>query len=226
MPEPERVRAMFSSIAPRYDLLNRVLSLGIDVRWRKRVLARAGKLAGLRILDVCCGTGDLALEFEKGGARAVGVDFTRPMLELARDKETSVPFLEGDALALPAPTDRFDVSTVAFGLRNVADRHRGLREMARVVKPGGQVMVLEFSTPKSKLFASIYRFYFHRVLPKIGGWVSKNPGAYRYLPDSVDHWPNADELKRDFEAEGLVDCGYERLTFGIACLHYGRVART
>ena len=145
------------------------------------------------------------------------------MLVRALEKGPRVGFVEGDALALPAPSNHFDCSTVAFGLRNTADRHKGLEELARVVRPGGLVLVLEFSTPRSRAFASVYRTYFHQVLPRIGGWVSKDKDAYRYLPDSVDHWPDADELQRDFERRGLLNCGYERLTGGIACLHYGTV---
>ncbi|MEX1026076.1 MAG: class I SAM-dependent methyltransferase [Planctomycetota bacterium] len=224
MPEPEKVRAMFASIAPRYDLLNRTLSMGIDVRWRKRVLARAREVprdGPLRVLDVCTGTGDLALAFSADGARVVGVDFTRPMLLIGAEKRGDVAFVEGDALALPAREQAFDVATVAFGLRNTADHPRALSELARAVRPGGRVLVLEFSTPRSRIFAGAYRFYFHRVLPRVGGWVSRNPAAYRYLPESVDRWPGARELQFDFEAAGLVDCGFERLTGGIACLHYG-----
>lgn len=220
------MRAMFGRIAGRYDLLNRLLSAGVDRRWRRRAVRRVGPVGGRRVLDVCCGTADLALDFERAGARVVGVDFTFEMLRAAEPKlrGAQAPLLvQADALSLPVGDARFDAACVAFGIRNVADRTRGLAEMARVVRPGGTVLVLEFSMPPGRLFGALYRLYFTRLLPIVGGLVSGDRGAYEYLPETVLAWPDPDELQRELEALGLVECGYERLTGGIACLHHGRV---
>ena len=223
MPEARAVQAMFARIARRYDFLNRVLSVGIDRRWRGRLVERLGDVAGLRVLDVACGTGDLAFELAEAGARVVGLDFTHEMLVVARgkDRRERVPFLNGDALALPFDSGSFDAATIAFGLRNLADRGRGLAELARVVRPGGRVMVLEFSLPPSRLLAGPYRFYFTRILPRIGALVSGDGEAYRYLPDTVLAWPRPEALQREMEAVGLERCGFELLSGGIACLSHG-----
>jgi len=225
MPEPREVRAMFSRIAPRYDLLNHLLSGGIDRRWRRRTVARAGDLEGRLVVDACCGTGDLALAFARAGARVLGVDFTPPMLVRARHK-TEGPrtlFACGDALRLPVASGVADVASVAFGIRNVADRRRGLSELARILRPGGRVLVLEFSQPSGRVFGALYRAYFTRVLPRVGGWISGDAGAYRYLPETVLAWPSPDELRAEMEGLGLEACGFERLSGGIACLSYGCV---
>lgn len=231
MPDPVQVRSMFGRIARRYDLLNRVLSAGIDQRWRRRTVAKARSLLGTleesTVLDSCCGTGDLSLAFAGTGARVLGVDFTPEMLEYALPKgeqsEREVLFARGDAMSLPLEDGQADLSTVAFGIRNVADRLVGLREMARVVRADGWVLVLEFSQPPGAIFSWLYKFYFTRVLPSIGKAISKDDAAYRYLPDSVLEWPSAQAFQREMEEVGLVDCGFEYLTRGIACLHWGRV---
>ncbi|MBM3991343.1 MAG: class I SAM-dependent methyltransferase [Planctomycetes bacterium] len=216
---------MFGRIAGRYDLLNRLLSVGIDRRWRARTVGRAGPLEGRLVIDACCGTGDLALEFAAAGARVVGVDFTPEMLRQARPKAQaralSGAFVHGDAMRLPVASGCADVCSVAFGVRNLADPDRGLRELARVLKPGGKLFVLEFSPPPPGLRGALYRFYFLNVLPWIGGLVSKDREAYRYLPRTVSAWPEPAAFRRQLEHAGLADCGYERLTFGIASLHWG-----
>ena len=216
---------MFARIAGRYDLLNRVLSCGIDQRWRRRLLERLGRLEGARVVDACCGTGDLTLALEERGASVVGVDFTPEMLQHARRKGTARGelFVHGDALHLPITDGGADASTIAFGIRNVADRRQGLAELARVVRPGGTVCVLEFSLPPGPILARLYKLYFTRILPRVGGWVSGSPDAYRYLPDTVLAWPTPDELAREMEESGLERCGYQLLTGGIACLSWGRV---
>ena len=219
---------MFARIAGRYDLLNRLLSAGVDRRWRRVLVREAGDVRGRVCVDACCGTGDLALAFGRAGARVVGVDFTVEMLARARDKRAraareTVLVVGGDALRLPLADRAADVSAVAFGIRNVGDRHRGLAELARVVRPGGRVLVLEFAMPRGRLVGPLYRFYFQRVLPAVGGWISGHPDAYRYLPDTVARWPSPEELEREMAAAGLVDCGHRRLTGGIACLSWGRV---
>lgn len=217
---------MFARIAGRYDLLNRVLSAGIDRRWRRRAVRRAGELRGALVVDVCCGTGDLALGFEAAGARVVGVDFTPQMLARAARKGGAGAgplFVQGDALRLPLADAVADVACVAFGLRNVADRGQGLRELVRVVKPGGQVLVLEFSTPSGRLLGSAYRSYFTQVLPRVGRLISGDGDAYSYLPRTVLAWPGPAELALELRACGLEEAGFELLTGGIACLHHGRV---
>ena len=225
MPDPSLVRPMFGRIAPHYDLLNRVLTLGIDRRWRDAVVEAAGPLEGRRAVDACCGTGDLAVALAAAGADVVGVDFSPPMLERAVAKRSPdrVLFAHGDALRLPLEDASCDVATVAFGIRNVADRAAGLREMMRVVRPGGQVLVLELSMPPGWLLGGLYRFYFDRLLPVVGRLVSGDSAAYRYLPDTVMAWPTPEDYQREFEAEGLADCGFRRLTRGICALHWGTV---
>lgn len=227
MAEPRQVRAMFARIATSYDLLNRVLSLGIDQRWRKAMLAAAGDVHGRVVVDACCGTGDVAFAFERAGAHVVGVDFTPEMLRRAeRKKGARVPatvFAHGDALALPVRSASADLCTNAFGIRNVQDRRQGLREMRRVLRPGGRVVILEFTMPPGAILGALYRFYFTRVLPFVGRLVSKDADAYSYLPRTVLAWPSPQEFQREMELEGLTDCGHRLLTRGIACLHWGRV---
>lgn len=225
MPEAVEVRAMFGRIAHRYDLLNRVLSLGIDRGWRKALLKRAGSLQGALVVDSACGTGDLSLVFARAGARVIGVDFTHEMLVCAgpKSKDARTLFVHADGLALPVESSVADHASIAFGIRNVADRLQGLRELARVVKPGGQVLVLEFSMPKGRCLGSLYRFYFTRILPRIGGLISGDAAAYRYLPDTVLSWPDPEAFQKEMESVGLVDCGFQPLTGGIACLSYGSV---
>jgi len=216
---------MFARIASRYDLLNHLLSGGIDRRWRAALVRRLGDVRGRLLVDCCCGTGDLAFALERAGARVLGVDFTPEMLFRARRKDgrRAARFVAGDALALPLADARADAATIAFGIRNVADRRRGLRELMRVVRPGGAVLVLEFSLPRGRITGALYRFYFTRILPRVGGWISGDAGAYRYLPETVLAWPSPTELQAEMEGLGLEQCGYQLLTGGIACLSFGRV---
>lgn len=218
---------MFGRIAPRYDLLNHLLSGGIDRTWRARLVARAGDLRGAQAVDVCAGTGDLAFALAAAGARVVAVDFTPQMLALAERKrrERSICFVRADALALPLANGSMDCATIAFGLRNLADRRAGLQELARVVRPGGAVLVLEFSQPRQPVLAPLYRFYLRRVLPRIGAVVSGDGAAYRYLQATVLAWPSPDALRGEMEEVGLVGCGYELLSAGIACLSFAVVPR-
>lgn len=219
---------MFSGIAPRYDLLNHLLSAGIDRRWRKLV-ARRLEIAvgrGARVLDVACGTGDLSLALaESCGAVVVGLDFCRPMLDIARRKSLgtgrAMPFVEGDALSLPFSDGKFDAATIAFGLRNLASVEGGLKELWRVTRPGGSVFVLEFSQPVVPGFRGLFNFYFTRVLPRVGGLVSGSRGAYEYLPDSVTRFPDQERLAGMMRSVGFERVEYKNLTGGIAALHTG-----
>ncbi len=223
-----RVRTMFAGIAARYDLLNHLLSGNTDQRWRQLVAARLRPAlgAGTRTLDVACGTGDLALTLANAGApHVVGLDFCRPMLELAARKAgeqaRTLPFIEGDALHLPFSAATFDVVTIAFGLRNLADVAGGLREFWRVLKPGGTLAVLEFSRPVVPGFRALFQFYFTHVLPRIGGLVSGSRGAYEYLPDSVARFPDQARLAALLREVGFGQVEYRNLTGGIAALHVG-----
>jgi demethylmenaquinone methyltransferase/2-methoxy-6-polyprenyl-1,4-benzoquinol methylase len=224
MPDPVLVRSMFSRIAGRYDLLNHTLSLGIDRGWRRRVVRAAQPLQGALAIDACSGTGDLALALRAAGARVLGVDFTHAMLRRARGKRGGggLDFVQGDALRLPVAAAVADVATVAFGIRNVADPDQALREFLRVLKPGGRVLVLEFSTPRGRLFGAAYRQYFTRVLPRVGGWISGDREAYSYLPRSVGEWPGPDAFRAIMESAGFEACTWRALTGGVACLHEGR----
>jgi demethylmenaquinone methyltransferase / 2-methoxy-6-polyprenyl-1,4-benzoquinol methylase len=219
---------MFAGIAGRYDLLNHLLSGNIDKRWR-RTVARTlepSLTEGSRVLDVACGTGDLSLVLARAGkAEVVGLDFCRPMLEVARrkaaDDSRTVPFVEGDALRLPFADETFDAATIAFGLRNLAGVSEGLKELRRILRRGGRLAVLEFSSPVVPGFRALFRFYFERVLPRVGGWVSGSRGAYEYLPDSVSRFPDQKRLAGLMREAGFENVGYRNLTGGIAALHTG-----
>ena len=219
---------MFAGIAGRYDLLNHLLSGNVDKRWRRLVADkfRPSLVEGARVLDVACGTGDLSLVLEGAGeASVIGLDFCRPMLEIARQKalasERRIPFVEGDALRLPFADCSFDVVTIAFGLRNLASVEEGLRELRRVLKSAGRIAVLEFSDPVVPGFRALFRFYFTRVLPRIGGMVSGSRGAYEYLPDSVSKFPGQERLAALMAEAGFEGVEYVNLTGGIAALHTG-----
>ncbi len=225
---PARIRAMFDQISPRYDLLNRLLSLRADVLWRRRAAAR---LAGARrVLDACSGTGDLAIEVRRRwGAEVVGTDFSPAMLRLARRKaarEGGVRFLAADTLRLPFRDGAFDACAAAFGVRNLCDPARGIAEMARVTRTGGRVVVLEFTLPSNPLLRAAYRLYFDRLLPRLGRLLARSEiDAYRYLPDSVARWHGPEELKALMERAGLREVAWERLFGGIAAIHEGIRAR-
>jgi demethylmenaquinone methyltransferase/2-methoxy-6-polyprenyl-1,4-benzoquinol methylase len=222
-----RVRGMFAEIAPRYDLVNRILSGGIDVRWRNVTVRRAPPPPpGGAILDVCTGTGDLALAYSAAagpGVRVVASDFCRPMLDRGEEKAErvgrSIEWVEADAMALPFPTAAFELVTVAFGLRNIADTAVGLAEMARVCKPGGTLAILEFSLPRNPVLRHGYLWYFRHLLPAIGNAVARNrSGAYTYLNRSVEEFPSGENLAAIVRAAGFDRVEQVPLTFGIATL--------
>lgn len=226
MPDGPTIQRMFARVAPRYDRANRVLSLGVDVLWRRKTVRVAAVRPGERALDVCAGTGDLTLALQAAGARAVGADFCAPMIARAGAKAVTagVPFVVADALALPFVDRAFDLATVAFGIRNVADPVAGLREMARVVRPGGRVVVLEFCRPRLPLLGAAYLFYFRRVLPRLGEWISgAGNGAYQYLPDSVMAFPERDQFCALMRQAGLQAPTCTILTGGIAAIYRAEV---
>jgi demethylmenaquinone methyltransferase/2-methoxy-6-polyprenyl-1,4-benzoquinol methylase len=222
---------MFGAIAPSYDLLNHLLSLNIDRWWRWRTTRLAPPAAEGPILDVCTGTGDLALAYDRaaGGKLSIyATDFCLPMLKPAlakarrRGAAERIRFFEADTQHLPFPDDYFQLVTVAFGLRNVTDPERGLAEMVRVVRPGGRVAILEFSRPRHWLLGPLYRFYFRRILPLIGQLISRSKdNAYSYLPASVLEFPDGEDLAARLRAQGLVDVHFHPMTFGIATLYIG-----
>ena len=223
------VREMFSGIAGRYDLLNHVLSINIDKRWRRLVRKQLEDIlerSDASVLDVACGTGDLSIELKRGAnAKVVGSDFCRPMLSLAGEKSRElnldIPYIEGDALNLPFVSERVDAVTIAFGLRNLASFPEGLKELHRVLKPGGKLVILEFSAPVIPGFRGLFRFYFTRVLPRIGGMISGSRGAYEYLPDSVSRFPDQKALAVMMIETGFDSVAYINLTGGIAAIHSG-----
>jgi len=227
----DRVRRMFGQIAGRYDFLNHLLSLGVDRWWRRQTVRRVPPEGPLPILDVCTGTGDLALAYDRaagGATRIVGADFCHEMLAIGREKarragaETRITFVAADALDLPLPDDAFQIVCVAFGLRNVADTDRGLAEMVRVAAPGGRVAVLEFTMPRRQPLKAVYGWYFRHVLPRIGQFVARNTtSAYHYLPESVGQFPQDEALAERMRAAGLVDVRRWPLTCGVATLYVG-----
>lgn len=225
--EAARIRGMFGAVAHRYDLLNHLLSGSLDRVWRRR-LARSLELpAGARVLDLCAGTGDQALALNRRGHHVTAADFCLPMLALARPKfaHAAAPRpspIQADALALPFPTGRFDGATVSFGLRNVADLERALAELGRVLRPGGELGVLEFTVPARPLLRSLYLFYFRRFLPLLGGWVSGRPEAYRYLPESVLTFPQREAFVAKLAAAGFEAGRFASLSGGILALYRAR----
>ncbi len=225
----QRVREMFTRIAPRYDLLNHLLSAEMDRLWRTRtarelrpILARPNAL----VLDLCCGTGDLAFALaRRANARIIGADFSHTMLVHARQKTPQandlepMPFFEADALRLPFADVSFDLVTSAFGFRNLVNYEDGLREILRVLKPGGTLAILEFSEPAPGIMGDLYRFYCQKVLPKIGGWISGDATAYSYLPKSVARFFRPDELARLLKDTGYVSVRYQLMTLRSVGLH-------
>ena len=227
MPEARVIQQMFAEVAPRYDRANRLLSLGIDKLWRRRTVSVAQIRPGESVLDVCSGTGDLALQLARAGASVVGTDFCMPMIERAGDKARgpgAPKFLVADAMSLPFPSASFDLCTVAFGIRNVEDPDAAIAEMARVTRPGGRVVVLEFCRPRLPVFASAYLFYFRRLLPKLGRWISgTDNNAYQYLPDSVMSFPERGAFLDLMRGAGLRSPRQTILSGGIAAIYRGEV---
>ena len=226
-PDRNYVRTMFSDIAGRYDLLNRVLTLGIDGRWRAQAVRVATEVKPERILDVATGTADLAIALKRAvpTAEVIGVDFAEPMLERGREKVArgglELSLLQGDGQNLAFEDALFDVITIVYGLRNFSDREQGLREFYRVLKPGGRLVILEFPPPPKGLFGSLFRLYFLKILPVIAGAVSGRRDAYVYLGQSVLNFPSPETLADMMRAAGFARVRFKLQTFGVSALHVG-----
>lgn len=225
------VRSMFGRVAHNYDLANHLLSANIDRSWRSHTVAKVRDILhrpNSRVLDLACGTGDLLIALEReAGRKLLGSDFCRPMLagaaaKLTRNKLQSA-LVEADGLALPFPDHSLDLITIAFGFRNFANYRDGLVEMRRVLRPGGALAILEFTTPPNRAFATLYNWYSSKILPILGGAISGAPEAYKYLPESVKKFPAAPELAALMRSAGYAQVEWEYLTFGIVALHIGRI---
>jgi demethylmenaquinone methyltransferase/2-methoxy-6-polyprenyl-1,4-benzoquinol methylase len=229
MPEGAEIRRMFARVARRYDRANHLLSLGVDRWWRRAAVRAAGVSAGDLVLDVCAGTGDLAFAFAAAGAVVVGSDFCPEMLQHTHRKHgrrrgARPAFVAADTLQLPFGASRFDVESVAFGIRNVADPLQALREMRRVARPGGRIVVLEFARPRVPVLGPLYLLYFRRVLPRLGRWITGDTGgAYSYLPASVLAFPERDDFLDLLRRAGLESPICRLLTGGIAALYRAEV---
>ena len=227
----EAVEEMFDAVAPRYDLLNRVLSAGIDRYWRSRAVRMLGNEQPRRVLDVATGTADLAIKIERTlhPRKTIGIDLSTEMLRRGREKieraglSARISLLNADAAALPFDDGSFDAAFVAFGVRNFENLDAGLGDIRRVLRPGGALVVLEFSTPRTFPIKQAYDWYSRHVLPRIGGLLSSDQGAYEYLPNSVAAFPNGTDFLRRMRSAGFADLEWTPLTFGIASLYKGRV---
>ncbi len=224
----QTIRDMFAGVAPRYDLLNHVLSASLDYVWRRRTAVVLDAPAGSPVLDLCCGTGDQSTALKRRGARVAAADFCIPMLALARKKFVRLAAprpgaLAADALALPFPARHFQGATVSFGLRNVADLDAALRQLASVLRPGGKLVVLECAIPRWQPLRGLYLFYFLRLLPWIGRRISPEGGAYTYLPNSVLSFPQRQDFLDRLAAAGFTDRAWEELSGGTVCIYQGRI---
>jgi demethylmenaquinone methyltransferase/2-methoxy-6-polyprenyl-1,4-benzoquinol methylase len=223
------VKRIFNTVTPHYDLLNRLMSARRDVWWRRFTVRKVPKNATL-ILDVATGTGDLAIEIARSvGAEVIGMDFVEKMMTVAREKTASqglmgkISYAAGDANCLPFRSQLFDAATIAFGIRNIPDPQTALQEMARVVKPGGKVMVLEMTFPRNMRLRKFFQWYLNNIIPIVGKFISGDAGAYRYLPDSIQNFLHPDELTDLFGQVGLVSVKAYPLTLGLTYLHEGTV---
>ena len=224
MPDGATIQRMFADVAPGYDRANHALSLGVDLWWRRRAVAMTGVVRGERGLDVCAGTGDLSLALQRCGGEVVGADFCAPMLVRAAAKcgeRTGPRFLAADALALPFGDDVFDFATVAFGIRNVSDPRAALREMARVVRPGGRVVVLDFGKPDNRILRRAYFAYMKAVVPAIGWVVCRNAAAYAYILESLNHYPAQNGVAAKMRELGMTNVQVVLLWGGIMSINFG-----
>ena len=220
--EPDEVAGMFDGVAKRYDLTNNVLSAGNAPLWRAATVKAIDPKPGERILDAACGTGTSTAAIAKHGARVVGLDFSPGMIAEARRRHPALEFVEGDAQALPFGDDEFDAVTVSFGLRNFADPHAALAEFYRVTKPGGRIVVTEFSTPPVAIVRAAYTGYLRHILPRIARGTSSNPEAYSYLGESIEAWPDQTTLSSWLRGAGFTRVAHRNLTAGVVAMHRGR----
>jgi len=223
----EFVQKMFDDISPCYDFLNHFLSLGVDIYWRRKFIRNMNIKSGHTVLDVACGTGDIGFEIlKKYNVELINLDLSENMLNIAEKKAKdkrfeNIQFIQGDAEALPLENNSVDCLTIAYGFRNIAHYKKALEEFYRVIKPGGTLGILEFSIPKSKIFASLFKFYFHHILPRIGSLFSRTD-AYRYLPESVDFFPDRNEICRKIISAGFQSSTYIDMTFGVSTIFLGQ----
>lgn len=228
MAKKEVVKEIFNDIAPKYDLLNHFLSLNIDKIWRRKAMRQIGQVEKGELLDVACGTGDFSIAAYKAGVRRVtGIDISANMVEIGKKKvekmglSSCIDLRTGDCERIEFADGHFDVVTVAFGVRNFEYLEVGLKEMQRVLKPGGKVIILEFSMPEHFPMKQLYKFYFRRILPVVGGWISGNKGAYTYLPESVMKFPQGNTFLEILKSCGFRQATRQKLSFGIASIYVG-----
>ncbi len=219
--QPDEVAAMFDEVAQKYDRTNAVLSMGNSFLWRLQTVRAIAPQAGERILDVAAGTGTSSAAIARHGADVVALDFSPGMIDVGRRRHPSIDFIEGDAMALPFKANEFDAATISFGLRNVEDPRTALKELYRVVKPGGRVVICEFSKPPRALLRAGYGAYLKYVMPRVVGLSSSNPEAYSYLADSINDWPDQATLSQWLRGAGFTRVAYRNLTSGVVALHRG-----
>ena len=228
MAKKELVRDIFNDIAPKYDLLNHLLSMNIDKGWRRKAMKYIGEKEKNRLLDVACGTGDFSVAAHQAGVKHVtGIDISVNMVEIGKKKvqhlglDGKIDLMEGDSEQMVFSDDTFDAVTVAFGVRNFEHLELGLKEMLRVLRPGGKVIILEFSMPEYFPMKQLYKFYFRYILPTLGGWISGNKGAYSYLPESVMKFPQGHDFLNIMQKSGFEKSNQQKLSFGIASIYVG-----
>jgi demethylmenaquinone methyltransferase/2-methoxy-6-polyprenyl-1,4-benzoquinol methylase len=219
--DPDDVSKMFDGVANRYDFLNDLLSLGRTKAWRRIVTSIIGPKSGMKILDIAAGTGSSTRPLVDGGADVIALDFSKGMIEIGKKKHRDIKFVQGDALNIPFEDNSFDVTTISFGLRNTSNVNLALKDALRVTKPGGRIVIAEFSHPTSFLFRKIYLNYLMKALPVISKKISKNPDAYVYLAESIRAWPNQDGLASKMRDAGWKTVAWQDLTFGIVAVHIG-----
>jgi demethylmenaquinone methyltransferase/2-methoxy-6-polyprenyl-1,4-benzoquinol methylase len=222
VPGPERasrVRALFDRIAPRYDLINDLQSFGLHRFWKRRLISLANPPSAASALDVCCGTGDLAFELSSAGAKVLGCDFSDRMLSVAQKRAATADFIQADALALPLKGESFELVTIGYGLRNLADLRQGIAELLRVLKPGGQLLILDFGKPRNRIWRALYFTYLRAFVPLFGRVFCRDAAAYSYILDSLFHYPAQDGVSQLLAELGCIEIEVQNLVGGIMSIH-------